>query len=55
MGRIASEFTVIRDPLGRLKSAQQVYVWMDNYCKANPLKTVTEAGYELVVELMEKK
>ena len=31
------------------------YLWIDNYCKANPLKTVGDAGTALFVELVDKK
>ena len=40
-----------KDPLDRVSSADQIYVWMDNYCKANPLKSVSNAGLELFDEL----
>lgn len=40
------------DPLGKLNSAEQAYVWMDNYCKTNPLNSVAEGGYELFSELI---
>lgn len=40
------------DPLDKINSADQIYVWMDNYCKANPLKTVRTGGQELFIELM---
>lgn len=43
------------DPLGALKSADQIFLWMDNWCKANPLKKVGEGGAELFVELRMNK
>jgi hypothetical protein len=39
-----------RDSLQKV-SAQQIFLWMDNYCKANPLKTVVTGGYDLMDEL----
>lgn len=40
-----------KDPYGKLPSAQQIYLWMDNYCKENPLTDVRSGaillGYEL--------
>ena len=42
------------NPLGKIKSAQQIYVWMDNFCQKNPLKTVSDAGVELFIELRKK-
>ncbi len=32
----------------------QMIVWMDNYCKANPLSDVSEGGNELYIELERK-
>ena len=43
------------DPLGQLKSAEQVYLWMDNYCKRNPLENVTAGALELLVELRKEE
>lgn len=31
-----------------------VFLWVDNYCKANPLSDLHEAGYWLVVELKKR-
>ena len=42
------------DPLGKLSSANQVYVWMDNYCQKNPLKNVADGAEALFVELRQK-
>jgi hypothetical protein len=41
--------------LDKIKSPQQIYLWMDNYCKANPLSTVTDGAYTLMNELIQKK
>ena len=35
-------------------SAKQMELWMDNYCKANPLKTVFNGGQILMMELLKK-
>lgn len=35
------------DPLSKLSSRDQAYLWMDNYCKANPLKNVSTGAVNL--------
>lgn len=40
-----------KDPLDQLDSAQQMNLWMDNYCQANPLETVSRGGAILYEEL----
>ena len=42
------------DPLGKLTSADQAFLWMDNYCKANPLKPLTTGGLTLFIEVENK-
>jgi hypothetical protein len=42
------------DPLSKLNSADQAFLWMDNYCKTNPLKNVSDGGWELFKELRKK-
>jgi hypothetical protein len=42
------------DPFDALSSAAQAYVWMDNFCKANPLSDISEGGAKLFAELTEK-
>lgn len=32
-----------------------IYLWMDNYCKTNPLETIIDAGFKLGIELMNRK
>lgn len=39
----------------KIKSADQIYLWMDNYCKTNPLATVVEGANKLADELVKKK
>lgn len=34
---------------------ESVYLWMDNYCKANPLKGTHDGAGYLYLELMEQK
>ena len=41
-------------PLKKINSANQVFLWMDNYCKTNPLKTVGDGGWVLFKELRKK-
>ncbi len=43
------------DPLEKLSSANQVFAWMDNYCRANPLKMVSDGGAQLYLELKNGK
>lgn len=43
------------DPLGNLNSADQAFLWMDNYCKAHPLETVGVGGWFLFQELQRLK
>lgn len=43
-----------KDPLGDLNSLDQAIVWVDNFCKSNPLKGLHQAGYALYVELRTK-
>ena len=33
----------------------QIDLWMDNYCKANPLKSLSTAGQYLATELIKQK
>ena len=44
-----------KDPLSKLNSAEQMSLWMDNYCRANPLKTVGEGANALYQELAHGK
>ena len=44
-----------RDPLGEINSADQIYVWMNNFCQKNPLFKVHQGGTNLFIELMKKK
>jgi hypothetical protein len=39
------------DPLDQLGSMDQAYVWMDNWCRTNPLEKLTHGGMVLYEEL----
>jgi hypothetical protein len=39
------------DPLRRLNSVEQIFVWSDEYCRANPLDTMGDAAFSLLKEL----
>ena len=42
------------DPLNKVNSLDQMVLWMDNYCNKNPLNRVSQGGFDLFVELMDK-
>lgn len=42
------------DPLGKLDSAEQAFLWVDNYCKAHPLDKVSNAVVDLFNALWRK-
>ena len=42
------------DQLAKINSGEQAILWMDNYCKANPLKVVGDGAQELFIELSKK-
>lgn len=35
--------------------AVSIEIWVDNYCQANPLNSLADAGTELALELMKRK
>jgi hypothetical protein len=43
-----------RDPLSKLTSFDQVNVWLDNWCRENPLKNTSLGIYFLFDELKKK-
>ena len=53
-GLASADSTTKIDVLDRLNSADQAHLWMDNYCKNNPLKKVNEGAMELYMELSRK-
>jgi len=42
------------DPLNKINSANQIFLWMDNFCKTHPLKNVRTGGQELFIELIQR-
>jgi len=42
------------DPLEKVNSAEQLFLWMDNYCNKNPLNRVSQGGLALFMELRDK-
>ena len=52
-GMNASAFGKV-DVLEPLSSARQAVVWMDNYCRKNPLSNVNDGGIRLFWELEDK-
>lgn len=40
-----------KEVLHKLNSADQAFLWVDNYCKANPLQSVSDAAKALYKEL----
>lgn len=43
------------NPFRTLKSTEQLYLWMDNYCKKNPLENVTFGALALLIELRKEE
>lgn len=43
------------DVFGNIQSIEQIYMWIDNYCKANPLEDVGLGIFTLANELKKKK
>ena len=43
------------DPLKGVQSAQQIFLWMDNWCQAHPLDEVMNGSQMLFVELIKKQ
>jgi hypothetical protein len=43
------------DPLGQLSSMDQAFAWMDNYCRKNPLETISVGGFDLFIELITRE
>lgn len=43
------------DALQKINSAKQIFLWMDNYCRANPLNDISTGANELMVELMKRE
>jgi hypothetical protein len=43
------------DVLGKVNSANQILLWMNNYCTANPLSDIATGADKLMVELMKRE
>ena len=43
-----------KEILHKVNSADQLILWIDNYCKVNPLKNVSDAAIALHAELARK-
>jgi hypothetical protein len=43
------------DYLAQLNSAEQAFLFVDNYCRANPLSNVGHAADQLIAELITKQ
>lgn len=43
------------DPLDKVNSADQIFLWLDNYCKANPLRRVSTGAVELYYRELKQK
>ena len=51
---VAHTKAVKPDFLPATTSGSQISLWMDNYCKANPLSNLHEGSLRLYIELMKK-
>ena len=49
------DFKAHENALGQLNSAAQAIGWMDNYCRANPLRQVIEGAHLLMDDLSTNK
>jgi hypothetical protein len=47
-------FDVVGNPLSKINSVQQIFLWMDNYCMKNPLGNLVVGGRELLDELKKR-
>lgn len=52
---IALNQQIKADVFENIKSAEQIYMWIDNYCKANPLDDVGLGIFKLANDLKKKK
>jgi len=50
-GMNSGRATARRDPLDKINSSEQIFLWMDNFCQKNPLKNVQQGGNILYLEL----
>ena len=54
-GLAAADTTAKVDVLDRLNSAEQAFLWMDNYCQNNPLKKANDGAIDLYIELEKRR
>jgi hypothetical protein len=58
LGYLSGMYAVVdsrtSDPLRSISSANQIYVWMDNYCRNNPLESVSSGARQLFLELQKR-
>ena len=40
------------DPLSKISSVEQIFVWMNNYCQKDPLSNVGAGAFSLYIELL---
>ena len=43
------------DPFKQIRAAEQLFLWTDNFCRANPLDSLKAAGDSLFIELLVKR
>jgi hypothetical protein len=43
-----------KDFLSSIKSTEQLYLWLDNYCRNNPMNDLALGGLALALELSKK-
>lgn len=55
MWRLMQKAKPAADPLSEITSAQQAYLWMDKYCRENPLSDVADGADVLFLQLVLKK
>lgn len=44
-----------KDPLAAVRSPNQLYQWMDSYCRKNPSSRLDAGASEMFIELMKQK
>jgi hypothetical protein len=44
-----------KNSLSKVSSGEQIFLWMDNFCKANPLSDTLNGSIYLLIELTQKK
>lgn len=47
--------TILKVDVLKDTDAESLFLWMDNYCKTNPLNTLSDGELELFVELIKRK